>query len=106
MFGDIFGNVQKQQEELQKTLATIVVEEEVGDGAVTVKASGDQMLVNIKIDPSKIEMSDKEQLEDMILEAANRALSSARDKAAVESEKLMKNMFPMGDLDQFMKGLK
>ncbi len=36
MFGDLFGNVQQQQEEMKKKLATISVVGESGDGAVKV----------------------------------------------------------------------
>jgi DNA-binding YbaB/EbfC family protein len=108
MFGDLFGNVQKQQEELQKKLAEIMVEAEAGDGAVTVQASGDMHIENIKIDATKADVTDLEQLEDLILVAVNRALDKAKEKASEESAKLMQNMLPtgMGDLDQFMKGLK
>lgn len=104
MFGDLFGNLQKQQEEMQQKLATIFVEADAGDGAVTVKAGADMNLVNIKFDSTKLDMTDAEQLEDLVLEAVNRALDLAREKAAVESGKLLQQMMPPGgDFDSFMK---
>lgn len=106
MFEGLLGNVEKQQEEIQQKLAQIIVEAESGDGAVVVKATGDLSLANIKIDPTKLDMTDREQIEDLVLEAANRALELARQKAGEESAKMMKDMFPFGDLDQFMKGLR
>lgn len=105
MLEDLFGNVQKQQQEMQQKLAELLVEAESGDGAVTVQAGGDLHIENIKIDPTKIALNDREQLEDLLVVAVNRALDLAREKAGEESAKLVKNMFPMGDFDQFMKGL-
>ncbi len=104
MFGDLFGNLQKQQEEMQQKLATIFVDAEVGDGAVTVKAGADMHVENIKIDATKLDLTDTEQLEDLVLEAVNRALELAKEKAAVESGKLLQQMMPPGgDLDSLLK---
>jgi len=104
MFGDLFGNLQKQQEEMQQKLATIFVEAEAGDGAVTAKAGADMHLENIKIDPTKVDLTDAEQLEDLVLEAVNRALELAKEKAAVESGKLLQQMMPPGgDFDALLK---
>jgi nucleoid-associated protein EbfC len=96
MFEDIFGNVQKQQQELQQRLAQIIVEAEAGDDAITVRAGGDL----------HIENTDREQLEDLLVVAVNRALELARQKAAEESAKSLQDMFPMGgDMGQLLKGL-
>jgi len=97
MLENLFGNLQQQQEEMQQKLATIFVEAAAGDGAVTVKAGADMHLENIKIDPAKLDMTDTEQLEDLVLEAVNRALELAREKASVESGKLLQQMMPGGD---------
>lgn len=102
MFEDLLGNLQKQQEELQQKLAEIFVEAEAGDGAVTVKAGADMHIENIKFDPAKIDFSDQEQVEDLLVVALNRALELARQKAAEESSKLLGNMLP-GGMDQFLK---
>ncbi len=98
MFDNIFGNIQQQQAELQAKLAGIIVEAEAGDGAVTVQAGADQHIENIKIDPSKVALNDREQLEDLVLVAVNRALEMAREKAAAETTKLLKDMLPFGGL--------
>lgn len=82
---------------MQQKLAMMFVEAEAGDGAVTVKAGADMHLENIKIDPSKLDLQDAEQLEDLILEAVNRVLELAREKAGVESGKLLQQMMPGGD---------
>ncbi|MEO6036909.1 MAG: YbaB/EbfC family nucleoid-associated protein, partial [Saprospiraceae bacterium] len=75
------------------------------DGAVTVKAGADMHIENIKIDNTKLDLTDAEQLEDLVLEAVNRALDLAREKAAVESGKLLQQMMPPGgDFDALLKG--
>lgn len=89
---------------MQQKLATIFVEADAGDGAVTVKAGADMHLENIKFDATKLDMTDAEQLEDLVLEAVNRALDLAREKAAVESGKLLQQMMPPGgDFDSLLK---
>jgi DNA-binding protein YbaB len=99
---DIFGNLQKQQEELQQKLADIIVEAESGDGAVVVKAGADLHIENIKIDAAKLDMSDLEQIEDMLVVAVNRALELARQKAATETNKLLEGLLP-GGMGDFLK---
>lgn len=98
MFGDLLGNMQQQQEALQQKLAAIKVEAEAGDGAVTVRAGGDLRVDNIRLDPAKIDLSDRDMVEDLLVVAVNRALDLAREKASVETNKLIQDMFPFGGL--------
>ena len=102
MFDNLFGNIQQQQEELQRELAQIFVEAEAGDGAVVVRAGADMHIENLRIDREKADLSDPEQLEDLILVALNRALEQARQRAAEETQKRLKGMLP-GGFDQFLK---
>lgn len=104
MFGDIFGNLQKQQEEMQQKLAAISVETESGDGAITVQATCDMQIKNIRLDPAKINPTDTEALEDLLVVALNRVLDLARQRAAVETHKLLGNMMPPGMLGDLMRG--
>ena len=103
MFDNLFGNIQQQQAELQQKLAAILVEAEAGDDAVRVQAGADMHIENIRIDPAKIDPSDREQLEDLLVVATNRALELARQTAAVETQKLLKDILPFGGMDQFLK---
>jgi hypothetical protein len=96
MFDNLLGNLQKQQEELQQKLAETFVEADAGNGAVIVKAGCDLHIENIKIDPAKLDMSDPEQLEDLVLVAVNNALEEAKAKAALETNRLLKDMMPPG----------
>ena len=102
MFGDIFGNMQKQQEELAARLAEITSDAEAGGGAVKVTATGDGRIKNISLDASLLNLADLEQTEDLLLAAVNEALDKARETSAVETEKLIKQMMPFGGMDQFL----
>ena len=100
MFGDMMGNLQAKQEELQAKLKTITVDGTAGDGAVTVTANATRELTNVAIDDSKLDLSDPEELEDLFLVAANKALQAAAEVEAAESAALMQSVMPpgMGDL--------
>ncbi|MBV6439654.1 MAG: Nucleoid-associated protein [Saprospiraceae bacterium] len=102
MLDNLFGNLQKQQEELQQKLAEILVEAESGDGAVTVKAGADLHIENIKMDASKLDLSDQEQVEDLLVVAVNRALDLAKQRAAAETSKLLGGLLPPG-MGDFIK---
>lgn len=104
MFGDLFGNLQKQQEEMQQKLALLSVEAESGDGTVTVQASCDMHIKNIRIDPTKVSIGDTEALEDLLVVALNRALDLAQQRAAIETQKMLGGMMPPGMLGDLMKG--
>ena len=102
MFGDIFGNMAKQQEELAAHLAEITVDAEAGGGAVKVTATGDGRIKNISLDASQFPADNLEQAEDLLLAAVNEALDKARATASDETEKLIKQMMPFGGMDQFL----
>ena len=103
MFGDLFGNFEQKQADMLAKTAAIVVETTVG--GIKVAANGNKEIINITIeDPSVLE--DKEQLEDVLMAAVNRALAEAGDKASDEMEKSMSDMLPpgMGGLSDMFKG--
>jgi len=70
------AEMQKQLEEAQEAAKNEVVEGSAG-GMVTVKASGEGKLLEIKIDPQAIDPDDAEMLEDLVLAAVNSALENA-----------------------------
>ena len=96
MFGDLFGNVQQQQEEMKKKLATITVVGEAGDGAVKVTASANREILDISIDKSKLDWDDVEQVQDLLLAAVNNALEKASVEEQAEAQKLISGMIPPG----------
>ncbi|HEU0304556.1 MAG TPA: YbaB/EbfC family nucleoid-associated protein [Gaiellaceae bacterium] len=73
--------MQQQMAQAQEQLASERVEASAGGGLVTVKATGNGELVEIKIDPKAIDPDDPELLEDMVLAAVNEALRSAQSLA-------------------------
>lgn len=96
MFGDLFGNMEEMQKQLRARLAEITVEVQAGDGAVRVTANGNREITNIAIDPERIDFSDKEALEDLLLVAVNKALEAAQTREAEEVQGQMRDMLPPG----------
>jgi nucleoid-associated protein EbfC len=80
--------MQQQMEQVQAQLATRTVEATSGGGAVKVTAKCDGTIAAIKIDPQALNPSDAQLLEDMILTAANQALSQAKEIANAEMGKI------------------
>jgi hypothetical protein len=74
---------QMQQEMLrvQTELEATIVDGSAGGGVVTAQATGKQELVSITIDPSAVDPSDVEMLQDLVLAAANDALRASRELA-------------------------
>lgn len=85
--GNIMKQAQKMQEkmaEIQKGLASKTTEASAGGGMVTATVSGDLKLVSIKIDPSVVDHSDVEMLEDLIAAAVNEAFKRAQQMVSEE----------------------
>jgi hypothetical protein len=80
--------MQQQMEEVQASLAARTVEATSGGGAVKVTAKCDSTLASIKIDPSAVNPADVQLLEDMILTAANQALTQAKEISTAEMGKI------------------
>jgi len=80
--------MQRQMAEVQAQLATRTVDATSGGGAVKVTAKCDGTLAAIKIDPQALNPSDAQLVEDMILTAANQALTQAKDIANAEMGKV------------------
>jgi DNA-binding YbaB/EbfC family protein len=78
------ARMQQQMEKIQTDLANRTVEATSGGGAVKVIARCDGTVASLKIDPQAINPADAQLLEDMILTAANQALSQAREISNAE----------------------
>jgi DNA-binding YbaB/EbfC family protein len=86
--------LQAQMAQAQEELKNETVEASAGGGMVTVKATGDLQITEIKISPDAIDPDDPEMLSDMVLAAVNEALRSAQ---ALAQSKLG-GMAGLGDL--------
>jgi nucleoid-associated protein EbfC len=78
------GKFQKVQEELQQQ----TVRAASGGGMVTVEANGQGTVSSIKIDPSVVNASDVEMLEDLLLVAVTEAQKKAQELQQQEMGKL------------------
>ncbi|MCH2043528.1 MAG: YbaB/EbfC family nucleoid-associated protein [Saprospiraceae bacterium] len=90
----MFGDLQKKQEEIKQKLAEIQVSAEAGDGIIKVTVNGNRELVDVNI--ANDFDYDKEELEDLILVAVNKAMAEAAAKEQEESQRLINEMLPPG----------
>jgi nucleoid-associated protein EbfC len=80
--------LQAKMLKLQEELAEKTVETSAGGGMVKVVANGRQQLVSIQIEKEVVDPDDVEMLQDLILAAANDALTKAQEMATEEMNKL------------------
>lgn len=99
MFGDLMGNLEQQQAEMHKKMATITVDVTVE--GITITGNATKQISNIAIDPELLEPGNKEMLEDLILTCVNRFIEKAAKIEAAEAQKLMQDMLPPGFGDMF-----
>jgi nucleoid-associated protein EbfC len=96
MFGDMMGKLQElkqKMEETKKRLENITVKADSGEGAVVVTANGAKKIVNISIAEEKT-IGNKEELEDLLLVAVNRALEKAENVHESEMQGATKDFLP------------
>ena len=82
------ARIQRQMEETQASLGARTVEATSGGGVVKVVAKCDGTLGSIKIDPQAVNPADTQLLEDLILTAANNALTQAKEISTAEMGKV------------------
>lgn len=82
--------MQGRMGEMKDNLARIQVEGTAGGGMVTAKATGQQKIIGLEIDPSVID--DKEMLEDLVVAAVNAALDKAKQAAAEQMQSIAGGM--------------
>jgi nucleoid-associated protein EbfC len=87
-------NVQAELEKAQANLDTIEVEGASGGGLVKVRASAKGRIIGVYIDPSLIDPSEKQMLEDLIVAAFNDARAKADSVSGDEMGK-MKSALPL-----------
>ena len=97
--GAMMKQAQKLQAKLaraQEELGTKEVEATSGGGMVTVRASGHQDILSVKINPEVVDPEDVEMLEDLVLAAIQQARQKAADMAEAEMQKATAGMIPPG----------
>jgi nucleoid-associated protein EbfC len=94
---DILGklNEMKQKmEEIKTRLDKITVEGNSGDGAVQVEVSGNRVVKSIKIEDALLTPARKEELQELIEVAMNRALEKAQNISESEMQSAGKGLLP------------
>ena len=97
MFDKLFEAKQKA-EEIKKRLETISVTGEIENGAVRVTCNGNRKVLDIKINPSIFNVRDREEVEELITVATNRALEQADQLMATEMKAIMPDIPGLGNL--------
>ena len=97
MFGDMMGKLQEMQQksqEVKKRLDSISVEGLAEGGKVRVSCNGNRKIKSIQLDESLFAAEKKEEVEDLILIASNRALEKAEKLAETEMAGVAKGIIP------------
>ena len=84
--------MQERVKKLQEEAGGKTVEASSGGGKVTVVANGRQEILSIKIDPSVVDPSDLDMLQDLVTAAVNEALRKSQELMKDEMAKLTSGM--------------
>jgi DNA-binding protein YbaB len=93
MFGDLMGDMVKRQEEIKVKLTQISVSETFEGIKIDANAAREILDISI-VDESLLE--NKEQLEDLLLEAFNRINNKISETEVLETQKLLSDIMPSG----------
>lgn len=92
MFDKLF-EAQQKAGEVKKRLDGITVSGTAEDGKITVTANGNKVIQSINIDEDFLKTTDKEELEELLQVAVNKALVLAENVSQSEMAALTKDMF-------------
>lgn len=84
---------QQKADEIKKRLDTISVFGEVEGGAIRITATANKTITAIEINDDFYKQADKEELEELLLTAINKALTQADLVSATEMQAATKDMF-------------
>lgn len=94
-YGDILKQakvMQQQMEKIQQELKNMEFEASAGGGVVKIKVNGDQEVTSVSINKEMVDIDDLEMLEDMILVAANDAISQSKAESKARMASLTGGM--------------
>jgi DNA-binding YbaB/EbfC family protein len=92
---DLFGKLQEAQQKMEEgkqKLANVTIDGEAGDGTVKVTVTGSREVKTISIDNQLLAPERKEELEDLLITALNRALQNAENRWEEEMKGLAGGM--------------
>lgn len=84
--------MQEQLKEAQEEAAGMTAEGSAGGGMVKIVANGKNELVSVIVEKEAVNPDDVEMLQDMILAAANKALSDVQERVKKELSKITGNL--------------
>ena len=83
---------QQKAEEIKKRLDTVFVYGEVEGGAIKITATANKAITAVEIDEEFLKSADKEELEELLLTAINKALVRAEEVSATEMQSATQDM--------------
>ena len=86
------GNMQEKQDEMRQKLAQIEIIED--SNGIRVTANAAREILNVEVDAEIL--SDKEQLEDLLVVTMNKVMAKIAEVEAGESQKMISDMLPPG----------
>lgn len=87
-------SMKQKMEETKERLDQIIVEGEAGSGTIKVKVNGNKVVKNVSIDPMLFDGSSREEMEDLLAIALNRALEKAEKVHELEMQHSAKDFIP------------
>ena len=100
------GKIQEEMQKFQASVGQITAEASSGAGYVTVKVNGRMEVLSVRISDEALKLGDREMLEDLVVAAANQALTKVRAQLAEESAKMAANIgLPPGMLGGGFPGM-
>ncbi len=88
------GDVKKKIDEIKQRLELMTVEGAAGDGAVKVLVTGNRKVKSISIQDELMKPESKEELQDLLEVALNRALENAENVSESEMKAAGKDFLP------------
>ncbi len=92
MFDKIL-EAQQKAGEVKKRLDAITVTGTAEGGKISVNATGNKQILSVNIEDAFLKEADKEQLEELLLIAINKALEQAENVSQSEMAAMTQNMF-------------
>lgn len=89
---DKLMQAQQKAEEIKKRLETISVFGEVESGKIRVVANANKQIQEVVIDPEFLKLADKEELEELLVTAINKALTQADQISQSEMQAVTQDM--------------
>ena len=90
---DKLMQAQQKAGEIKQLLDTITVSGMAEGGKITVTANGNKVVQSVTIDEDFLKEADKEQLEELLVIAVNKAMQQAENVSQTEMAAMTKDMF-------------